>query len=136
MRDVVIATKDLAPVIVATREECEQSHHVLAEMLAANGLADVLPRSMGGSELPPLTVFQAIETLSSADGSIGWCACSPLWYRCSRDGYRKTWGATSLLRGRMRSTAAIQWSDIFAIFTSPFSTTVPLLHNTSRRPKY
>jgi alkylation response protein AidB-like acyl-CoA dehydrogenase len=33
-----------------------------------------LPRSMGGQELPPLTVFQAIEELSRADGSVGWCA--------------------------------------------------------------
>ena len=33
-----------------------------------------LPRSMGGPELDPLTVFRAIEELSRADGSIGWCA--------------------------------------------------------------
>jgi indole-3-acetate monooxygenase len=29
---------------------------------------------MGGPELAPLTVFRAIEELSKADGSIGWCA--------------------------------------------------------------
>ena len=33
-----------------------------------------LPSSMGGPELAPLTVFRAIEELSKADGSIGWCA--------------------------------------------------------------
>jgi hypothetical protein len=41
MPDVVIAAKDLAPVIVAACEECEQGRRVparIAEMLAANGL--------------------------------------------------------------------------------------------------
>jgi alkylation response protein AidB-like acyl-CoA dehydrogenase len=32
-----------------------------------------LPRSMGGPELDPLTVFRAIEEISKADGSVGWC---------------------------------------------------------------
>ncbi|HJS85543.1 MAG TPA: acyl-CoA dehydrogenase family protein, partial [Acetobacteraceae bacterium] len=32
-----------------------------------------LPRSMGGPELPRLTAFRAIEELSKADGSVGWC---------------------------------------------------------------
>ena len=32
-----------------------------------------LPRSLGGAELPPLAAFHAIEELSQADGSVGWC---------------------------------------------------------------
>jgi indole-3-acetate monooxygenase len=76
--DVVTSAKALAPVIVAAREEGERSRHVpaqIADMLATSGLLQMfLPRSMGGSELPPLTVFRAIEELSKADGSIGWCA--------------------------------------------------------------
>jgi alkylation response protein AidB-like acyl-CoA dehydrogenase len=32
-----------------------------------------LPRSQGGPELQPLTVFEAIEEVSKADGSVGWC---------------------------------------------------------------
>ena len=32
-----------------------------------------LPRSIGGPELPPLVVFRAVEEVSRADGSIGWC---------------------------------------------------------------
>jgi alkylation response protein AidB-like acyl-CoA dehydrogenase len=32
-----------------------------------------LPRSLGGTELPPLAAFHAIEELSKADGSVGWC---------------------------------------------------------------
>ena len=31
------------------------------------------PRSMGGPELAPLVVFRAVEAISRADGSIGWC---------------------------------------------------------------
>ena len=76
--DVVTAAKNLVPLILAGREEGERIRHVppeIANALAEAGLLQMfLPRSMGGSELPPLTVFQAIETLSRADGSIGWCA--------------------------------------------------------------
>ena len=76
--DVVTAAKNLVPLILAGREEGERIRHVppeIANALAEAGLLQMfLPRSMGGSELPPLTVFEAIETLSRADGSIGWCA--------------------------------------------------------------
>ena len=75
--DVVAAAKNLVPVIVAARAECERDRRVpaeIAEALAAGGLFQMfLPRSMGGPELPPLTVFRAIEELSRADGSVGWC---------------------------------------------------------------
>jgi alkylation response protein AidB-like acyl-CoA dehydrogenase len=33
-----------------------------------------LPRSIGGPETDPITSFHAIEELSKADGSVGWCA--------------------------------------------------------------
>ena len=46
----------------------------MAEQLAEAGLLQMyLPCSMGGPELPPLTVFRVIEEISRADGSIGWC---------------------------------------------------------------
>lgn len=76
--DAVSAAKQLVPLILANRDLGEEIRHVpseVAEALAAAGLLQMyLPRSMGGPELPPLTVFRAIETLSKADGSIGWCA--------------------------------------------------------------
>jgi len=76
--DVVAAAKSLAPVILAAHDEGEQIRRVppeVAEVLAAAGLLQMfLPRSMGGPELAPLTVFRAIEKISKADGSIGWCA--------------------------------------------------------------
>jgi alkylation response protein AidB-like acyl-CoA dehydrogenase len=76
--DVVTAAKNLAPLVLAAREEGEQIRRVprrVAEALAEAGLLQMyLPRSMGGPELDPLTVFRAIEEISKADGSIGWCA--------------------------------------------------------------
>jgi alkylation response protein AidB-like acyl-CoA dehydrogenase len=46
----------------------------MADALAEAGLLQMyLPRSMGGPELPPLVVFRAVEEISRADGSIGWC---------------------------------------------------------------
>src|SRR6202022_4787230 len=74
--DVVTAAMRLAPLILAAREEGEQIRRVpprVAKALAAAGLLQMfLPRSMGGPELDPLTVFSAIEEISKADGSIGW----------------------------------------------------------------
>jgi indole-3-acetate monooxygenase len=76
--DVVTAATDLRPLILAAREEGERIRHVppeIASALAKAGLLQMyLPRSMGGLELAPLTVFRAIEELSRADGSVGWCA--------------------------------------------------------------
>ncbi|HUN41989.1 MAG TPA: acyl-CoA dehydrogenase family protein [Acetobacteraceae bacterium] len=76
--NVVAAARALAPLILAHREEAETLCHLphpVADALAAAGLLQMyLPRSMGGPELPPLTVFHAIEELSRADGSVGWCA--------------------------------------------------------------
>ena len=76
--DIVAAARALAPLIQAHREAAESLRHLplpLANALAAAGLLQAyLPRSMGGQEHAPLTVFRAIEELSRADGSVGWCA--------------------------------------------------------------
>jgi indole-3-acetate monooxygenase len=75
--DVVAAARRLVPQIVATREEAERLRQVppaLSDALAAAGLYQMfLPRSLGGLELSPLTVFEAVEIVSAADGSVGWC---------------------------------------------------------------
>jgi len=74
---VVAAIKRLISQVLAAREECEALRHVpssLARALAAAGVLQMyLPRAMGGPELPPLAVFYAVEEISRADGSIGWC---------------------------------------------------------------
>src|SRR5712671_1986742 len=75
--DVVTAAQRLSSVVVASRQEGERIRRVpshVVEALAAAGLLQMfLPRSMGGPELDPLTVFRAIEEISKADGSVGWC---------------------------------------------------------------
>lgn len=73
--DIVAAARRLAPQIVAARDEAErlrQTPPALAKAIADAGLYQMfLPRLAGGRELPPLAVFEAIEELSKADGSVG-----------------------------------------------------------------
>jgi alkylation response protein AidB-like acyl-CoA dehydrogenase len=75
--DMVAAARQLSPQIVASRQETERLRQIppaLADALARAGLYQMyLPRSMSGPELPPLTVFEAVEEASMADGSVGWC---------------------------------------------------------------
>ena len=76
-REIVATAAGLAPLITSTREEAEAMRCTPArvvEALAAAGLLQMfLPRSVGGAELPPLAAFHAIEEVSKADGSVGWC---------------------------------------------------------------
>lgn len=76
--DVLAAARDLHSAIVAAREEAEAQRRTpapLAKAITDAGLYQMfLPKSLGGPELDPLTAFRAIEELSRADGSVGWCA--------------------------------------------------------------
>ncbi len=75
--DALGIARAMIPHVIAARDECERLRHVppaLADALAKAGLLQMfLPRSMGGPELAPLDAFDAIEEISKADGSIGWC---------------------------------------------------------------
>ncbi|HBK07164.1 MAG TPA: hydroxylase [Acetobacteraceae bacterium] len=75
--DIIATARGLAPLVLAAREEAEQTRRLpphVADAFAAGGLFQMaLPRSMGGLELPPLTAFHVIEEISKADGSAGWC---------------------------------------------------------------
>ena len=76
--DVIAAARGLIRQVVAQRDECETLRRVptpMVEALAGAGLLQMyLPRSLGGPELPPLVVFRAVEEISRASGSIGWCS--------------------------------------------------------------
>ena len=67
----------MAPVIAAEAEEIERRRELppsLREALIENGFYRLLlPRSLGGAELPPLTFVQVIEEIAKADASTAWC---------------------------------------------------------------
>ncbi len=76
--DVVAGAKALAPLIREYQVEMEALRRLSEPVV--QGLADAgifrayYPRSIGGLEVSPLTLMEAIETLSRVDGSTGWCA--------------------------------------------------------------
>jgi indole-3-acetate monooxygenase len=75
--NLAIAASRLIPQVRAASEECERLRRMpvaVVEALAKAGLLQMyLPRAMGGPEVAPLVAFRAIEEISSASGSIGWC---------------------------------------------------------------
>jgi indole-3-acetate monooxygenase len=75
--DLVAAARFVAPAVLLAREPAEQQRQIppsLAEAISKAGLYQMfLPRSVGGPEASPLVAFHAIEELSKADGSVGWC---------------------------------------------------------------
>ncbi len=76
--DIVAAARALVPQVIAMRDDAERLRHTPDELAAAITKAGVyqmyLPRSVGGPEASPLDAFDAVEALSIADGSVGWCA--------------------------------------------------------------
>ncbi len=75
---ITVSAAGITPLIMAAREEAEALRCTpprVVEALAAAGMFQMfLPRALGGPELPPLAAFHAIEELSRADGSVGWCS--------------------------------------------------------------
>jgi alkylation response protein AidB-like acyl-CoA dehydrogenase len=77
MTDMLSAIRALAPAIRARAPEIEQARRLpadLAQTLAGAGLFRMaVPRGIGGLELEPALLLQAIETAAAADASVGWC---------------------------------------------------------------
>jgi alkylation response protein AidB-like acyl-CoA dehydrogenase len=75
--DYVARARQLAPVIAAQADEIERRRGLpesLRETLIEAGFFRLLlPRSLGGAELPPLTFVQVIEAIAEADASTAWC---------------------------------------------------------------
>ncbi len=75
--DYLAGARAMAPVIAAHAEEIERRRELppaLREKLIAGGFFRLLlPRSLGGAELPPLTFVQVIEEIAKADASTAWC---------------------------------------------------------------
>ena len=69
--------RELQPMLRAAADECERRREVTPEIVAAmkeRGIFRMLlPRSLGGAELDPLTYTAVLEILAQGDGSPAWC---------------------------------------------------------------
>jgi alkylation response protein AidB-like acyl-CoA dehydrogenase len=78
-RDYLALAQGLAPLIAAAADEIERARRlpapVLAAMMDAGLFRLLLPRSLGGGEVDPLTFVQVIEAIAKADASTAWCLC-------------------------------------------------------------
>jgi indole-3-acetate monooxygenase len=70
--------QNLVPEIRTRRQEIERARRLprdLAGSLRKTGIFGLsVPRVFGGLEASPMEIMSAIETVSTADGSAGWCA--------------------------------------------------------------
>ena len=75
--DYIARARAMASVIAAEAEEIERRRELppsLRKALIENGFYRLLvPRSLGGAELPPLAFVQVIEEIAKADASTAWC---------------------------------------------------------------
>ena len=75
--DCIARAAALAPRIAAAAGEIEAAHELPPALVAALHDAGLfrmlLPRSIGGEELPPRIFVQAIEEIAKADASTAWC---------------------------------------------------------------
>ncbi len=76
MLEYVERARALAPRIEARRDEIERQRRlpddVVAALTDAGFFALLLPRSLGGAELDPVTFVQVIEEVAKADASTAW----------------------------------------------------------------
>jgi alkylation response protein AidB-like acyl-CoA dehydrogenase len=72
-------TRALAPAIAAAADETERERKVAASLMKtfhdAGMFKLLLPRSLGGAEIDPVTFVRVIEEVAKADGSTAWCLC-------------------------------------------------------------
>ena len=74
----VAAAHDVAEVVEAHADEAERMRRLPAATVDALVAADLmrmcLPAAYGGPEVDPMTMAEAIEAVSHADGAAGWCS--------------------------------------------------------------
>ena len=75
---IVEAARALGPQVWAAVEEMEQGRRlpaaIVQAMQQAGAFRMTMPHEWGGPEADPLTQVRIVEALSTADGSVGWCA--------------------------------------------------------------
>jgi alkylation response protein AidB-like acyl-CoA dehydrogenase len=72
------AVRSAAPIIDEYLESIERDRllpkAVARALVDAGAFRMLVPRSLGGDELDPMTVCEVVEELSIRDGAVGWCA--------------------------------------------------------------
>ncbi len=75
--DLVRVAESFVPEILANLDridgDCQLPPDLADRMAAHNLFCLYAPQALGGPELDPLTAFRVVETISQADGSVGWC---------------------------------------------------------------
>ncbi len=75
--DYVARARELAPEIAAAADEIERRRElpepVVAALVERGFFRLLLPRSLGGAELPPADFVPVIEEIAKADASTAWC---------------------------------------------------------------
>src|SRR5271156_1783313 len=75
--DYLERARELAPMLAAASDEIEERRELperVVEALVERGFFRMLlPRSLGGAELDPLTYVQVLEEIAKADPSTAWC---------------------------------------------------------------
>ena len=75
--DYLQKARELAPILAAASDEIEELRELperIVEALIEGGFFRMLlPRSLGGAELDPLTSVQVLEEIAKADPSTAWC---------------------------------------------------------------
>ena len=109
-RNVTEGIKQLLPAIRARRQEIEQARRLPLDLVADLRHTGVfgmgIPRVFGGQEASPLDLMAAIETVSTADGSTGWCTMVGIANNISA-GYINEQGAREVWADPTAPTAGI-----------------------------
>jgi alkylation response protein AidB-like acyl-CoA dehydrogenase len=75
--DLLNAIHALEPIIRKHADEAELNHRLsqpVVHAMASAGLFRAwVPRTLGGSEVSPLTLYRLVEEIARLDGSTGWC---------------------------------------------------------------
>ena len=104
--DFLARARALAPKLAAAAPQIEAGRELTPEVVAAlheTGLFRMLlPRTLGGGELPPDAFVQAVEVIAAADASTAWCVaqtsiCSTLAASLRPEVARNVFAERSLL---------------------------------------
>ncbi|HYE91098.1 MAG TPA: acyl-CoA dehydrogenase family protein [Terriglobales bacterium] len=97
----VARARALAPIIEAAAEETERERKVAASVMKAlherRMFRLLLPRSLDGEELAPVTFVRVVEEIARADASTAWClsqnsGCSMMAGYVPPEAAREIWG--------------------------------------------